>query len=323
MFIDKIGIDIYYMPFIKKPFMKKKYIHIVNNISNKDFKKYYLAPQKPLIIKGLTDTCVARTKWTMDYIASVCGDVTVDLFDNLNSNKASAFTTPDRKMKFADYINIVAENKPTSLRMFLFNMFKAKPQLRKDFPCPKIFRGVLGRMGFMFFGAKNIKVRIHQDMDMSNVMLTQFYGRKKVVLIAPIYSALLYKLPFNTHSLIDLDNPNYEKYPGLKYIETYECILEHGDSLFIPSGYWHYITYVDGGFSVSYRKLSGSLKNILIGLLNLCIYTPFDKLMNKLVKEKWLVKKEKIAEVRAQKVINQIEKDLHKPEAVDIQFQPN
>src|SRR5690606_38134237 len=122
------------------------------------------------------------------------------------------------------------------LRMFLFNMFKKKPELRKDFPCPPLFKGLLGRIGFMFFGAKGIKVRIHQDMDMSNVLLTQFHGRKRVVLIDPKYSRLLYKLPFNTHSLIDLDNPDYQKYPGLKHIEIYDCVINHGDSIFMPSG---------------------------------------------------------------------------------------
>jgi len=259
----------------------------------------------------------------MDYIMEVCGDVTIDLFDNLNSNKSSAFTTPDTKMKFADYINIIQENTPTSLRMFLFNMFKVKPELRKDFPCPKLVKGILGKAGFMFFGAKDIKVRIHQDIDMSHVMLAQFHGRKKVILIAPHYSALVYKLPFNTHSLIDLDKPDYEKYPGLKYIETYECILEHGDALFIPSGYWHYITYLEGGFSVSYRKLADSYKNRLKGLLNICVYVPFDKLMNKLLGEKWLAKKEKIAAARANEAIKYIERELNQTEAIDIRLQPN
>jgi ribosomal protein L16 Arg81 hydroxylase len=303
--------------------MRERCIHVVNKISDTDFKKNYLLPQKPLIIKGFANAYPAGKKWTMDYIMEVCGDVTIDLFDNLNSNKSSAFTTPDTKMKFADYINIIQENTPTSLRMFLFNMFKVKPELRKDFPCPKLVKGILGKAGFMFFGAKDIKVRIHQDIDMSHVMLAQFHGRKKVILIAPHYSALVYKLPFNTHSLIDLDKPDYEKYPGLKYIETYECILEHGDALFIPSGYWHYITYLEGGFSVSYRKLADSYKNRLKGLLNICVYVPFDKLMNKLLGEKWLAKKEKIAAARANEAIKYIERELNQTEAIDIRLQPN
>lgn len=283
--------------------MKVSNINVVDDISTEDFKDQYFAPQKPVVVRGLTKKNVAGEKWTIDYIRKICGDVMVDVFDNSNKNSASAFTTPDRKMKFSEYVNTIVDDKPTTLRMFLFNMFKCKPELRKDFPCPELIKGVLGRLGFMFFGAKGIKVRIHQDMDFSNVILTQFYGRKKIVLVDPKYSELLYKLPYNTHSLVDLDNPDYEKYPGLRYIETYECTLEPGDSLFMPSGFWHYITYLDGGFSVSYRKLAYSVKAKIKGLLSLFVYMPYDKLMNKLIGEKWLAKKELLAEFKANKAI--------------------
>lgn len=283
--------------------MKTSSIETVSDLSPEEFKRNYLIPQKPVVIKGLADNYPAGKKWTIDYIKEVCGPVMVDVFDNSNSNKGSAFTNPDLKMPFSEYVNTIIENKPTTLRMFLFNMFKAKPELRKDFPCPAIFKGILGRIGYMFFGAKDIKVRIHQDIDMSNVLLTQFYGRKKVVLIDPKYSELLYKLPYNTYSLIDLDKPDYEKYPGLQYIEVQECILEHGDSLYMPSGFWHYITYVDGGFSVSYRKMAHSLKAKKDGLMNLLVYMPFDKFMNKMQGEKWVLKKELMAQRRANRVI--------------------
>jgi hypothetical protein len=236
----------------------------------------------------------------------VCGDVVIDLYDNNNKNSESAYTHPDLQMKFADYVDTIIQNKPSSLRMFLFNMFKKRPELRRDFPCPPLFRGIMGNIGFMFFGGQGIKVRIHQDIDMSNVLLTQFYGRKKVVLVAPQYSRLLYKLPFNTHSLVDLDNPDYEKYPGLQYVEKYECVLNHGDSLYMPSGYWHYITYLDGGFSVSYRKIAYSPYWKMAGLLSLVVYMPFDKLMNKILGKRWLPFKERLAQKRAEKEITRI-----------------
>jgi hypothetical protein len=278
-----------------------KNIDVVNQISLKDFNQKYLYQQKPVIIRGLASN--AAEKWSIDYLKEFCGEVIVDVFDNSNK-KNSAFTTPDLKMKFRDYIDTVVKDEPTSLRMFLFNMFKRKPELRADFPCPKMFKGILGKLGYMFFGGKGIKVRIHQDIDMSNVLLTQFHGKKKVVLIAPKYSDLLYRLPFTTFSLVDLDKPDYHKYPGLEYVEAQECTLEPGDSLFMPSGYWHYITYIEGGFSVSYRKLARGLNMQLKGLLNVALYMPFDKLMNRLFGPKWLAKKEQIAEARANKIIN-------------------
>ncbi|MES2514310.1 MAG: cupin-like domain-containing protein [Bacteroidota bacterium] len=281
-----------------------KHIESVNTISAQDFDKYYFNPQKPVLIKGLANNYPAGSKWTIEHIKKTCGDVEVDIFDNsLTSNTSSAFTTPDLKMNFAEYVDTIIKDEPSSLRMFLFNMFKKKPELRKDFPCPEMFKGILGKIGFMFFGTKGIKVRMHQDIDMSSVLLTQFHGRKKVVLISPKYSDLLYRLPFNTYSLADIENPDYEKYPGLAYVEAEEYILESGDALFMPSGYWHYITYLDGGFGVSYRKLAPTLKMKVTGLLSLAVYMPFDKLMNKLFPKKWLAQKEKIAHMRANDAI--------------------
>jgi hypothetical protein len=143
-------------------------------------------------------------------------------------------------------------------------------------------------------------------------MLTQFYGRKKVVLISPQYSRLLYKLPFNTHSLVDLDKPDYDKFPGLRYVETYECILEPGDALFMPSGYWHYITYIDAGFSVSYRKLAFSLSAKISGVLHVCVYMPVDKFMVRLLGPRWLEMKKRMAEKRANREIRKLKGDDEK-----------
>lgn len=269
-----------------------------------DFNKNYFNPQLPILIKGLTNYYPAGKKWSIDYLKEYCGDVTIDLYDNSKKNNdSSAFTSPDTKMKFTDYIDTIVKDEHSDLRAFLFNMFKQKPELRRDFPCPSFFAGILGRIGYMFFGGKGIKVRIHQDIDMSNVLLTQFHGKKKVLLISPKYSELLYRLPFNTYSLIDVENPDYEKYPGLKYVEADEFILEPGDALFMPTGYWHYITYIEGGFSVSYRKMAKGFRMRLRGSMCLAVYMPFDKLMNKLLGKKWLEKKESIAQRRANKII--------------------
>lgn len=284
----------------------------VSSISETEFEKKYFKPQKPLLIKGLANLYPAGRKWNINFIKAYCGDVKVDIFDNgKKDTSSSAFTTPDLRMNFSEYVDTIIKDEPSDLRMFLFNMFKKKPDLRKDFPCPYLFKGILGKIGYMFFGGKNIKVRIHQDIDMSSVILTQFHGRKRVVLVSPEYSDLLYRLPYNTYSLVDLDKPDYDKYPGLAYVEANEYILEPGDALFMPSGYWHYITYLDGGFGVSYRKLAPTFKMKLRGLLSLTLYMPFDKLLNFILGKKWLNIKERRAEIRANKAIARkvLEKD--------------
>lgn len=43
-----------------------------------------------------------------------------------------------------------------------------------------------------------------------------------------------------------------------------EVILEHGDTLFMPAGYWHHMEYLDSGFAMSLRALQPSITGNLL-----------------------------------------------------------
>jgi hypothetical protein len=277
-------------------------IDTVENINTEKFNRIYFKTQKPVVIKGLSKNTEAAKKWSIAYFKETMGDVIVDVYDNGNKKSAkSAFTVPDLKMKFGDYLDILSKNEHTNLRIFLFDLFKYEARLKKEFPCPYLFKGLLDNIGHMFFGGKGTTVRIHYDIDMSNVLHTHFAGSKRVVLIAPEYTTFLYCLPLNTYSLIDPDNPDYNRYPALKYVKGYDFVLEAGDSLFMPSGYWHYMTYLESSFSVSYRRIGPTVQAPLQGMMNLGLYMPADKLLNKVMDDKWLAIKQQIAENRINK----------------------
>jgi ribosomal protein L16 Arg81 hydroxylase len=125
-------------------------------------------------------------------------------------------------------------------------------------------------------------------------------------LFAPDQSELLYRLPFNVHSTVDVDNPDYEVYPGLQYAKGMSTILEHGDTLYMPSGYWHHIEYLDGGFALSVRTIAHSLPLKFGGLWNLTIQRTTDNVMRKINEEKWFEYKKKLAQHRAKKAIHRL-----------------
>lgn len=281
-------------------------IDTLDGIDKETFITKYLHPQKPFVIKGLVKQTPANKKWCMEYIKSKLGNVEVDVYDN-NIKTNTAYTHGDLKMPFSDFIDIISKKEPTSYRLFLFDGFKHAPELRKDFPCPSFFSGILGNIGFMFFGGQSTKVRMHFDIDMSNVLLTQFEGKKRVRLFSPEYHDLLYKTPLNTFSIADIDNPDYKKFPALKYVQGYDIMLEQGDSLFMPSGYWHYITYQEGGFGVSYRKMAHNLSLKYQGVSNLTYKLWIDKVMAATFKNKWVDYKTKVAFERAEQAIKEIE----------------
>ena len=71
----------------------------------------------------------------------------------------------------------------------------------------------------------------------------------------------------------------------------YETQLKHGEMLYMPEGYWHYMKYLTPGFSMSLRSLPRSPKRFVKALYNYFIMRHFDNAMRKIQGERWLNKK--------------------------------
>jgi ribosomal protein L16 Arg81 hydroxylase len=275
------------------------------DLSVEEFNRKYLIPQKPVLLKGLANLQPTGEKWTIDWFKQEMGDLKVGVFDDTKiSHTYSTTVNPDLKVPFSKFLDILASNKPSNLRMFRWDLYKQNPALKKDFSCPKYFnKGIMKSFGFMFLGPKDTGVRLHYDVDYSNVLLTQIYGRKRILLFAPDQTKYLYQVPFNTHSLADFGDIDFEKWPGLKKVKGYEIVQEQGDGLFMPSGYWHYNTYLDGGISVSYRKLAQTPSGLLKGAFFIGLTMPFDKVINKIFGQKWYEIKRKMSIKRVEKAL--------------------
>ena len=282
-------------------------IDMIEDIDLREFEKNYLQPQKPVILRGLLKGTKAYEEWDFNYFKKVAGHLTIGVFENREEDLDKTMKVPHRKMKFADYLDLIATT-PTDLRIHLWNIFKDCPELMNDFEFPKINTQFLKGFPYMFFGGQGSVARMHQDIDMSNVFLTQFEGKRRVVLFSPDYSKLLYRYPFNVHTGVNVVKPDYERHPGLQYVKGFECYLERGDTLFMPGEYWHYIEYAEGGFGMSLRSLNPHLSKRFRGLMNISTRQAADWMMRKSLGDKWFAMKQQIADRRANAVIRKIEK---------------
>ena len=86
---------------------------------------------------------------------------------------------------------------------------------------------------------------------------------------------------------------DFEKFPALKLAKGYEVILEHGDTLFMPAGYWHHMEYIESGFAMSLRALQPSIFGKLTGVWNLFGMRTIDTLLKKTMPVKWYNWKQK------------------------------
>jgi hypothetical protein len=281
-------------------------IDCVDDISKEEFEKNYLKTRRPLIIKNMAKNWPAYEKWTLDYMKTVVGDKTVPLYDSSKADPSKPINASAAEMKFADYIDLI-KNTPTDLRIFLFDPIKHAPNLLADYIAPKnLMGGFLDSYPNMFFGGRGSVTFLHYDIDLAHIFHTHFNGRKHVILFENKWKDRLYQIPYATYALEDYDveNPDFRKFPALKGIKGTEAFLEHGDTLFMPTGYWHWMKYLDGSFSISLRAWDKSWAVKTKSLYNLTIQRKFDDFMKERFREKYMVWKEKLAVKRAHKALS-------------------
>ena len=274
----------------------------VDEISKDDFINNYLLPRKPLVIRKATQSWPALQKWTFDYLKEVVGDQTVPLYDSSKADPSKPINAAASEMKFGDYIDLI-QTQPTDLRIFLFDPIKHAPGLLDDYRAPKdLMGGFLDKYPNMFFGGAGSVTFLHYDIDLAHIFHTHFNGRKRVILFDNKWSERLYKIPFATYALedYDIEHPDFEKFPALDGVEGHEIILEHGDTLFMPTGFWHWMKYLDGSFSISLRAWDQSWGIKAKSLYNLTIQRKFDDLMKKNFRVKYMNWKERLAVKRAE-----------------------
>ena len=277
----------------------------VDHISKEDFLNKYLIPRKPLVITKATETWPALQKWTFDYLKEAVGDQMVPLYDSSKADPNKPINASAAEMKFGDYIDLI-QREPTDLRIFLFDPIKHAPSLLDDYRSPTdLMGGFLDKYPNMFFGGAGSVTFLHYDIDLAHIFHTHFHGRKHVILFDNKWSERLYCIPFATYALedYDIENPDFSKFPALDGIEGQETILEHGDTLFMPTGFWHWMKYLDGSFSISLRAWDKSWAVKAHSLYNLTVQRTFDNFMKKNFSKKYMDWKEELAVKRANKAL--------------------
>lgn len=274
----------------------------VPSITKDDFVKNYLKPQRPVVIEKLTEDWPAYEKWNLAYIKKLAGDKTVPLYDDRPVKHDEGFNQAHAEMKMSEYIDLLNE-KPTNLRIFLYNILQEVPALQSDFKFPKLGMKLIKGLPMMFFGGTGSKVFMHYDIDFTNILHFHFHGKKRCIIFAPDQTKYLYKVP---HSLIarediDFSNPDVEQWPALKQAQGYVCELNHGEMLYMPEGYWHYMHYLTPGFSISLRSYPRKVKNLAKALYNLGFMRYYDNLMRLIKGQDWIDYKNEQAILRTHK----------------------
>jgi len=263
----------------------------VSLIEKKDFSDSYFKPLRPLVIKDLAKSWPALEKWTPDFFREQHGNKQVKVYDDSFVAAGKHYMSRLKTISLSEYINTVMTTSQ-DLRMFLYNIKSEIPELVDDIIFPSLVDGLSRNFVFMFFGCKDSVTQMHFDIDMSHVLHTAMYGKKTVYLFPFEQGKNLHRYPFTCRSYVDIERPDFERFPGLKNVQGYQVKLEPGETLYIPSGYWHHFVYDEASYSVSLRCNGLTWSRKLHGYYNLFIMSPIDRLMNIISPQNWFDWKE-------------------------------
>lgn len=268
----------------------------VSGITKDEFEQNYLRRNLPVVMTDLVQDWPAFQKWTPDFFKSQHGARPVKVYDKSYAQAGGGYMQSAREISFAEYIEALME-KNLDLRIFLYNIIKEIPELKADINVPYVIKKIDERFCFLFFGCKGSVTPLHFDIDMAHVLHSNLFGRKRWILFPQSESRNLYHHPLTVRSYVDVNRPDYEKFPRLADIRLgLETELGRGETLFIPSGYWHQVDYPESSFGLSLRVRSEDISVRLQGAANILFKNIPDRLLNRAFGQQWQRTKERLSQ---------------------------
>jgi ribosomal protein L16 Arg81 hydroxylase len=99
----------------------------------------------------------------------------------------------------------------------------------------------------VLIGPKGSLSNLHVDFLHTHSYLAQILGRKRCVLFSPHDSTALYD------GKVDLDLPDFERFPLFRDATAFECTLEPGEVLFTPHRWWHHVVGLEKSITIAYN----------------------------------------------------------------------
>lgn len=230
-------------------------------IATSEFLNDYYARNRPVVIEGLLEAWPARRLWTPAYLAARCGDCVVEVMDGREegSHHEHYVKGRPRAMPLGEFVEMVQSASATN-RFYLVGTNDllqrqgAAPLWEDIGPLPDFLDARQRLKGSsLWFGPAGTITPLHHDT--MNILFTQVVGRKQLVLIPPTQTHLVYN-ELNVFSEVDVERPDLERFPRFARATPLTVVVEPGEALFIPVGWWHHVRALDVSISVSFTNFT-------------------------------------------------------------------
>ncbi|MBD2158904.1 cupin-like domain-containing protein [Leptolyngbya sp. FACHB-16] len=221
-------------------------IQQVSSLSYEEFVNQYLKLCQPVIIKDATDQWQAHEAWSFSFFR-----------DKYTTQRIKI---DGRAYKFSEFIDLVLKKdgkspylRETNIPIFFPELMEyLQPDISYTLPNRlknKLLPKVLERSWGMRKGMVELLIGgegsgfpfLHYDLFKSHGFVTQICGDKEFYLYSPSDSEYLY--PKSTQrdvsSIQNIENPDLQEFPLFAEAKQIKVLVREGESIFIPSGWWH------------------------------------------------------------------------------------
>lgn len=227
-------------------------------LTKQQFNDEYFLNNQPVVIKQGVINKQYYNDWSLEYLREKIGTKPVHVnycergvynfnVEGLIQQIKVQFTEACTFFSSDDYIN-------KSYYLQQTPICEIFPELEDELELPEWnLESDVIRQTNLWVGGAGCVTPLHYDHAPN--FLVQLRGRKQLTMFSPKDSSYLYpsKKEGGIHlSEIDMEELDIDQHPLFVNAQPYHLILEPGDVLFIPPGWWHHVRSLDMCISVNY-----------------------------------------------------------------------
>jgi len=236
-------------------------IPVRDDLSAAEFYDRYYFANRPVIVRGLMSNWDALTLWTPEYFGFTFGDCEVEITSNRNADARyeDNFAGHRSMIRMREYARMVRRDDTNDYYLVAKNNLLERDEFKPlfgHFTCPPDLldpANVDHHHVRMWLGPKGTVTPLHHDA--CNILFGQVYGRKRVQLISPYDINKVYN-DRECFSAVDLEEIDYDKFPRMLDVSIIDVVIEPGDFILLPIGWWHWVRALDASISLTFTNFA-------------------------------------------------------------------
>jgi len=243
-------------------------VDVRSDLDGQTFFDQYYSRNRPVVLPGAMASCDAVRTWSPDFFAEHYSHVEVQITSGRDA-------TPDYERRYREMVRtvsmrqlaerLVSEPESNDFYLIARNNFFDNPRLRPLRDALRPPAGIIDdrdrRPGAakLWIGPKGTVTPLH--FDEHSILFAQVHGRKHFKLVPSFDYPRMY-VHHTYYSEVDPEQVDARRHPLFADASVMDVIVEPGDCLFLPVGWWHWARSLSVSISATFSSFARPWTNI-------------------------------------------------------------